>query len=801
MKEIISHPGKPLIVHLREVARNCASIIAEKSLGIDIHKDILQKLAFIQGAVHDIGKATRNFQEYINSGGKIVTQPKHHALISAYLGKIIAQQYLETCTLAPFDRAILPYFLFTSIKRHHGNVKNFDEELETLSEKEEDLEILRANFHDKEVQIILDQLLSEIGLSYNWEDFKTYLSDLPNVFIEFSDFAIDTLPDEFEMLSPQRRVSYFYLHHLFYSSLLFSDKTDVKLGERKERISNFPYGAIHRYRELKGFNDPTTAINRLKNQAYFEGLANLKEQFNPAQHLYAITLPTGLGKTITSLAIGMEMRKLLNTQQSRIIISIPFTSIIDQSYAVFQDVFESPTSEVLLKHHHLAEPRYKVMEDTLVEQEVEASKFLIETWQSEIVVTTFVQLMEGIFTNNKAKLLKLPNLMNAIIILDEIQQIKYELWELVRTAFQVLAEQYHCYFILMSATQPLIFEPQREIIELIPHHKQYFRFFNRTRIINSTQEVISLEEFSIQIVAYHQQYPKKNILVILNTKKCTLNCFNEVKSRILKTTANLYFLSTFITPFERKNIIERIKQSSSTLPNIIISTQLIEAGVDISVDTVFRAFAPLDSIIQAAGRANRYAEKETPGEVYLYQIKELEKSSNSLYGKGLMMKTQNVLRDKDEIEESDYLALIEAYYHEVRKQSDNYQSEELDYLQNLKFEDIGKFNLIDYRKSESLFVQLNKTAQDAWNEYVAIYTDKNLSIFEKRESFALIKGVFYDYVINIPIPYDQEHITFDSEPVMHFYLSRLEKPSTCYQYDPKDFRNNTGYQPRDTLSI
>lgn len=801
MTEIISHPGKPLIVHLREVARFCAKTIESKSLGLTVDKGVLQKLGFIQGAVHDIGKATNNFQIYIKSNGEIINKPKHHALISAYLAKEIAKDFLVNTELSPFDKAILPYFIFTAVKRHHGSVKNFDFELESLREKESDLKILRENFYDEEVQLILDDLLAEIDIKYNWGNFKTYMNDLDNVFEEIADFSIEFMKYEFEELSEIKKAEYFYLHHLFFSTLLLSDKTDVKLGEDKIfRSSHFNFNAIEAFREEKGFNNPTSSINELKNQAYFEGLENLKKKFNPGQHLYSITLPTGLGKTITSLAVAMEIKKIMSDQNPRIIITIPFTSIIDQNYNVFNEIFDSPASNVLLKHHHLAEPKYKLEEDTLVEKNVEASKFLIETWQSEIIVTTFVQLLEGIFTNNKGKLLKLPNLMNSIIILDEIQQIKYELWELIRTAFIVLGKRFNCYFILMSATQPLIFEPEKEIFEIIPNHQQYFRFFNRTQLINKTQNLIALKSFVEIVIEHYHNNPDKSILIVLNTKKITLECFKQIINEIPKEHANLYFLTTLITPYERKQIINLIKNPPNGLPNIIVSTQLIEAGVDISVHTVFRALAPLDSIIQAAGRANRYFENKNSSAVYLYRIEELERSTNMLYGSDLILKTVNVLANIEKIQESNYLNLIQAYFKEVRKQSDNLLSDELRALQKLKFEDLGKFKFIPYRKTESLFVQLNEAAKEVWEKYIAIYKSPDLSIFQKREAFALIKANFYDFVINIPVPYDREAISFDSEPIMHFYLSEMENPSNCYSYNPNDFRNNTGYKEVETVS-
>ena len=174
MREIISHPGKPLIVHLQKVARLCKESVSQSHFDLGINKELLQKLAFIQGAVHDIGKASNNFQTYIHSGGELIIRPKHHALISAYLAKLIAEQYLQEHPLPSWDRKILPYFLFTSVKRHHGNVRNFSDELESLSEKEEDLKVLRANFPDEQVQEILNTLLAEIDFH-----FSHYLFNVP----------------------------------------------------------------------------------------------------------------------------------------------------------------------------------------------------------------------------------------------------------------------------------------------------------------------------------------------------------------------------------------------------------------------------------------------------------------------------------------------------------------------------------------------------------------------------------------------------------------------------------------------
>jgi CRISPR-associated endonuclease/helicase Cas3 len=262
----------------------------------------------------------------------------------------------------------------------------------------------------------------------------------------------------------------------------------------------------------------------------------------------------------------------------------------------------------------------------------------------------------------------------------------------------------------------------------------------------------------------------------------------------------IYYLSTLITPFERKRIIRLIKAKSEKR-KIIVSTQLIEAGVDISVDTVFRAMAPIDAIIQASGRANRYNEKPHQGEVYLYEIEEMRKATSLVYGADLIQKTKNVLKGIDTIEEESYLTLIQHYFKEVRKQSDSHVSKYLDGISVLNFKDVGKFSLIEEREAESVFLQLNEHAKNVWEQYVNIWESPLLDTYQKKYEFAKVKSTFYDYVINVPIPRDKKSIDFDDKQTLGFYLSKLENPTKFYSYSEDDLTQNTGYKEIEVLSF
>jgi len=805
---LFSHPDKPLVNHLEEVAKNCLfffrqndQVFTNTSL-----KEVMGTLAFICGAFHDIGKGTKFFQHYLLSENHEQIGPKNHALISALFVKEFSKIYLSTTRLSAFEKALLTHFVFTAVKRHHGKLKNFDKEFDIVS-KSDELQEQVCNFHDSEVQEIINHFSKQISVNYPWESFKNYILSK-----SYENDMIDFYMDEFtcgdyESIPLSTKISYFYAHQLLYSCLLFADNTDVILQGIKQEKVFLEKDLIKKFREDKGFETAKTELDEKKNQAFYEAINNLENIFSPQQHIYSLTLPTGLGKTITSFAVALEMKKLLKAPENKLIVAIPFTSIIDQNFEVYRQIINSSNSNLLLKHHHLAEPSYKIQED---EFDPNKSQFLIETWQAQVVVTTFVQLVDSIFSNDKSKLLKIPNLVNSIIILDEVQTIPYHYWQLLKNVFEFLGETFNCYFIFMSATQPLIFNPEKvisgkkEIQEIIPAYKNYFKFFNRTKLINKTDREITIDDFIDEVYNYINKNQSKDVLIIINTKRYCLYCFEALVERIEIEKTEIYYLSTLITPYERKNIIKRIKEKKPGKQQVIVSTQLIEAGVDLSVDTVFRTIAPIDAIIQAAGRANRYNEKGVlGGEIYLYQIKEIARATSLIYGDDLIQKTKNILKQVKEIEERNYLQLIESYFKEVETQSDNYYSKELELLTDLKFEDLGSFSLIEETKSESVFVQLNQEAVNVWEEFISIFNNDTLEMREKRTAFSKIKVSFYDYVVNVPIPFHapSKSISFDSEQCHGFYISYLANPSKFYQYTPDDFTQNIGYKEVQTYLL
>lgn len=795
--ELWSHPEKPLMIHSREVAAIALENIRGKEFNFTLDAKgqalpisiYIKDLIYLSAAFHDLGKATSFFQEYIRNTEAPHDKRKSHALLSALFVFYITEKYLET-QLPDNDFARLcSVFAFSAVKRHHGRLNNLSDEILIDSEWRELLPELAASVKPELVQPFIDELIQKFDFSVSWSEFIQYISD--EAYDEILDnFSFDILQNGLKKLEDEARISLYYFHHTVYSALLFADKNEVIIssGENVERVD--VEEMINGFREKKGFNAPASEINLLKNESFFSSIENLEDVFNRDQHIYSVTLPTGLGKTITAYMLADGLRKLAGLKQGRIIINIPFTSIIDQNFDVYADILQTDNSAKLLKHHHLADPIYKSGESN---RDYSQSKFLIETWQSDTVVTTFVQMLETILSCDKAKLMKFCQMANAVILLDEIQTIPYPLWETIREVFKTLGKRMNMYFILISATQPLIFNPGEDIVEIVPDHKKYFRYFNRTRLL--IKESVQFDTFLDYLADYISHNPNKDVLCVLNTKKAALEAFEKIREVVDPNQVEMFYLTTLITPYERKDIIRIIKEVSKK-QKIIISTQLVEAGVDISVDTVFRQLAPLDSIIQAAGRANRYNEKVGVSDVFVIDIEDYRKASNLLYGSDLLIKTQAVLKDYEIVEEKNYLELIEKYFAEVRKQSDNTSQPILNAITNLDFGKVD-FELIENRRTESVYVQLNERAKEIWESYVSICVQKNLKPWERDELFSNIKSEFYDFVINVPIRYNSDSIDFDSPKEFNFYVSRLEQSSKNYIYNEGNHIFNTGYRANE----
>jgi CRISPR-associated endonuclease/helicase Cas3 len=392
---------------------------------------------------------------------------------------------------------------------------------------------------------------------------------------------------------------------MLFSILIDADRLDAANLDIRERyhldprlITNY----INRVEKesLQKFGDKINSILKLRSfilRSVLEKLPTVGKN-----RIFSLTAPTGSGKTLTAFLFAIMLRHQIYQEakrHARIIYVLPFLSIIDQNAKVIQESLElnyGSQTGMVITHHHLSRLQYY---DTDLEKESYSSaesELLIEGWHSEVIITTFVQFLETVIGTSASYLRKLHNIPGSIVILDEVQSIDYKHWLLVHDCLKFLAEEFDTRIILMTATQPLIFTKEnKEILELVD--SGYCRFLReRVQLKLYLKNGICLDKFIDKINKLIDEFSDESVLIIMNTIQSAV----YVSEKTHGNDYEKFYLSSEVTPSERQ---ERIKIISERLEErqrqrtILISTQVVEAGVDFDFDLVVRDLAPIDSII------------------------------------------------------------------------------------------------------------------------------------------------------------------------------------------------------------
>jgi CRISPR-associated endonuclease/helicase Cas3 len=783
-----SHPDKLLVDHLHQVGELSRKTVADKSLNID-EKDLLRDAAYLIGITHDLGKATKFFQDYIvetDEKKKKSLKAKdttHHGLLSAFFTYAVIKECLSQPERKDGLAEYLPILSFLAVKRHHGNLLNAMDEIKDVdANKDKILKLTeeQINTIDRaEIREILALLMSRENISL-----KIDVDNIINYILKDATKDIGRKEKRFVRGLSERSDLYpYFISQFLYSALLDADKTDAGLdGINLGRLDLSPK-LVDDFRESKGFLSNKDSINSLRNQIYEEATERING-WNLNDKIISLNVPTGTGKTLTALSLSLKLRARLENEKKirpRIIYALPFLSIIDQNYGVFKDVV-SPNKEdlkdtrLLLKHHHLADVKYKTEEN---EYEVDKSLLLLEGWNAEIIVTTFWQLFNTLFSNRNRQLRKFNKLANSIIILDEVQAVPHQYWQLIHDSLKLLCEKFNSYVIFMTATQPLIFdEAKGEIKEIAQRKEEYFRGLNRIELIPRIERALTLDEFKALLKEDLIQKSEKDFLIVLNTIGSAQTVYKFIQDLKLKNTKEV-FLSTNVIPKVRLTRINEIRESkdSPKKRKVIVSTQLIEAGVDIDADIVYRDFAPLDSINQVAGRCNRNSSKDEKGTVSIFILKDDRKEFYKyIYDPFLISKTLDILmKTNGPIKESEFLDLNNKYFKAVKRGMGEIDSKEsLDCIAGLAFKDLNeKFKLIeeDYPKVD-VFVELDDNAEAIWKQYRDMQLEKNH--LERTKKYLKIKKDLSEYMISADEKYAHSLVSDDSGIG---YISRAEIPN------------------------
>lgn len=367
-------------------------------------------------------------------------------------------------------------------------------------------------------------------------------------------------------------------------------------------------------------NDPTKKgliINGLRNEVrlYAESKAN------SPQGCFSLTLPTGLGKTLCSINWALHHAQSHRNIQ-RIIIVLPFISIIDQTAQELKAIFNENEIDYVLEHH--SNVIYSGDEGRDI---FDPRQLATENWEYPIIITTSVQFFESLFSNKRSACRKLHNIQDSIIIFDEIQSLPLYISEPTIKMLDNLRLLCRCSILFCTATQP-DFRTRSgfsgiDHIEPLVKNPQYI--FDKTRRV-TYHSINDYNEITISELADKVMRKGTSALIVFNTKKKALLFYKEM---IGCGKFKLFHLSTNMCPAHRKETIKKIKEELEKKgPIVVCSTQLIEAGVDLDFPSVYRELAPLESIIQSAGRCNREGKlrdengKFTKGCVYLFTLTE-----------------------------------------------------------------------------------------------------------------------------------------------------------------------------------
>jgi len=423
-------------------------------------------------------------------------------------------------------------------------------------------------------------------------------SDCPE-FILSNTLHQSNLPFQPDMRRCGFQISFFI--RMLYSCLVDADFLDTELFMNKEQ-SNHRKGypsLFDLYVNLK--NALTTLLNnaskRTINTYRAEILQNCIDAANQAQGLFSLTVPTGGGKTLSSLAFAMH--HAIKHHLKRIIYVIPYTSIIEQNAAVFKSIFGE---NAVLEHHSNFEPK----------KEDHRSRLAAENWDAPLIVTTNVQFFESFFNNRSSKCRKIHHIAKSVVILDEAQMLPIENLLPCLEVLKELVSTYQSTIVLCTATQPALSKKDLfqngldPIHEIIPDPQKLYHVFKRVH----TKHLGTLSDAKLA----HLLSTYSQALCIVNTRKHARKLFDSMLD-----TEHLYHLSALMCPEHRTQVIQIIKNRlKNNQPCRVISTQLIEAGVDIDFPIVFRAAAGIDSIAQAAGRCNREGKLAEGGQVFVF---------------------------------------------------------------------------------------------------------------------------------------------------------------------------------------
>jgi len=565
------------------------------------------------GLVHDLGKYSAEFQAYIKSATGVLNQDEDEEYVDAdeLRGKIdhstSGAQFLwnELSGKSGMHRAMAQVLALCVASHHSGLIDCLTSKAGRLTEDGFSKRMGKAN-QKTHLQEVLEKLEPGIRSKAQSIIAKEGLTDpLQKWFEALLDKAPGATRDD-KGKSPVLHFQHGFLVRALFSCLIDADRIDTADFEHPGRArgrylgSYAAWGDLIRRLELHisrySVKYPIDEIRR-------DVSRHCQQAATRETGIYTLTVPTGGGKTLASLRFALHHAN--QHSLDRVIYVIPFTSIIDQNAEVVRQILEPEgvdPGSVVLEHHSNLTP----------DKQSWRGKILSENWDAPVVYTTTVQLLEALFGSGTRGARRMHQLANAVLVFDEIQTLPINCVHLFNNAMNFLANHCKTTVVLCTATQPLLHkvEPSKGAIhlknghEIMPDVAKLFEDLKRVDVVNARKPGGWSHE-AVAELALSQAAEVGSCLVIVNTKK-SAQAIYELCAGHLGTTA--FHLSTSMCPAHRKDKLNEMRlrlDAQPGLTTLCVSTQLIEAGVDVDFGSVIRFTAGLDSIAQAAGRCNR----------------------------------------------------------------------------------------------------------------------------------------------------------------------------------------------------
>ncbi|MDD2716747.1 MAG: CRISPR-associated helicase Cas3' [Candidatus Wallbacteria bacterium] len=777
LDDFLSHPDKSLSFHTLGVLEKIKHFTS-------------LEIAEYAGLFHDFGKVNPNFQKKIK-GFRSNGYSNHSLLSGLYFLKYCAANQ------ALFRSHEKIASILAAIVHHHGDLPDFSRILNT-----DEIQKL-LNFMDSGSDVIAEAIetnvqLKEVRLTLSGNN-RDLLERVPSVLYAGIESKRGMTVDN-------------YLDTQFsFSCLINADKSDagnhqLDKSELEVYCTKFSDSLESYLSKFKNNSELDLLRQEMRNKAK----ACIHEKLGNGHRLFSLTAPTGSGKTTMLLSLAGEIIKQQGNH--RIIYILPFLSITEQVEKVCLDIFKGLESNIRridskTENRDFQQQQENSDGDMMFDSKsLLDAKFKEDSFDYPFVITTFVRFFETLLSNRNATLLKMPNFSKSIFLIDEIQSLPPRLYGFLVAYLDTFCRKFGSYAVLSTATMPNFRLPENNRHDLAAIFKDYSTppelldfgyfgndIFNRYQV--SAPHPIETSDLSVMI-----ETDFSSTLVILNTIQDSKELFAELTKKREPSTL-VFLLNTHFKPFDRKrkiNICKKLlaanKSRKLKRKIILISTQLIEAGVDIDFPVVYRDICPMPSIIQSGGRCNRNGSNEIPGRLVLFELQKNKKSRADLIYRGRDSRFLNFSKQKlseTQYEEPGLFELQKLFFSDVRKETlfgvhygSCFIDGEIDFVAEIKkgsFSEVGKFRLIDedfgeefryyipVKKDDTEFEKL----ENLFNELKSIkfndFEKKKLKLIEIDKRLKKMA----DHVVQIRLKKDDSKPVVSSEPC--FGLLKLSK--------------------------